>query len=634
MSAAVIRVLVLVLAAAGVSACTPAPARRSMILITVDTLRPDHVTAQGAPALFALGAEGVVFDTAISVGPLTLPAHASLLTGRIPPAHGVRDNHIDALAAATPTYSARLQSLGYDTAAFVSAVVLDRRYGLDAGFDVYDDEMPGQQPERSAEATLERASRWLAARPDPAASFFLWVHLFEPHAPYLSGSYAGEVAAADRAIGAFVASLRTRGLWDDLVVSVTSDHGESLGEHGEDTHGFFVYDSTIRIPWLLKAPGLAAGRFQPQVRLHDVLPTMMTLAAAGDGGETPPPGAALDGVDLTPYLAGNRDPGLDAYSETFLPRHQFDWAELKSIRTSSAKYVDAPQPELYRWREDPGEANNLAASEPAAATRLQSIVVRASANALAAPRRDGLDAVEAEKFMALGYIGQGRPAPDRGDTGGARPDPKSKIAIYRLVMTALTLADAGRPDEALEALGRADAMEQDLTQVHYLRGVILGAEGRYREAVTALERTVQLNPRHVLARFKLALACLRIGQTDRAESVLRAVVADEPRNMRAYQNLAALAFTRGDLARAEAMARQALAIEPDYFDAWNTLGAVYVLQERPTEAVQAMTTAVGLNPASGQAQHNLSLALRLRGDAASAAAALDKACALDRRYCQ
>lgn len=632
MSAAVLRVLVLVAAAAVASACTSAPPRRSMLLITVDTLRPDHVTAEHAPALSALGAEGVVFDTAISVGPLTLPAHASLLTGRIPPAHGVRDNHIDALAAATPTFTARLQSLGYDTAAFVSAVVLDRRYGLDAGFDVYDDEMPGQQPERRAEETLARASEWLGARPDPAAPFFLWVHLFEPHAPYLSGSYAGDVGAADRAIGAFVASLRTRGTWDDLVVSVTSDHGESLGEHGEDTHGFFVYDSTIRIPWVLKAPGLAKGRFQPQVRVLDVLPTMMALAGASDD-RAAPPGAALDGVDLTPYLAGNRDPGLDAYSETFLPRHQFDWAELKSIRTSSAKYVDAPRPELYRWREDPGEATNLAASDPAAVARLRSVVARVSANALTAPRRDGLDAVEAEKFLALGYIGQGRPASGGVDSDGARPDPKSKIEIYRLVMSALTLADAGRPDEALEALRRADAMEPDLTQVHYLRGVILGAEGRYREAAAALERTVQLNPRHVLARFKLALAFLRTGQTDRAESVLRAVVADEPRNMRAYQNLAALAYTRGDLEGAEALARQALAIEPEYFDAWNTLGAVYVLQERPADAVQALTTAIGLNPASGQALHNLSLAHRLGGDAASAAAALDKACALDRRYC-
>lgn len=610
------------------SACSATPARRSMILITIDTLRPDHVTATIAPSLTRLSAESMVFDQAISVGPVTLPAHASLLTGLLPPVHGVRDNHIFSLDPGTPAYPGWLQSQGYDTAAFVSAVVLDRRYGLDAGFETYDDEMPGEQPERGARETLARAERWLTTRAGgSAAPFFVWIHLFEPHAPYVTGSYAGEVAEVDRELGRFFDMLRARGLWDDTVLTVTSDHGESLGEHGEDTHGFFIYDSTIRIPWLLRAPGLAPGRFAHQVRLLDVMPTMVAQA---DVAGTPV--VANDGTDLSAYLAGHVDPGLDAYSETLLPRHQFNWSELKSIRTASLKYIDAPEPELFRWRDDPGESRNLAASEQATVARLRETVARVSSNAAVARRRQTSDAVEAEKFLALGYIGQAqRPA---GDDGAERPDPKGKLEIYRLVMSALSLSEAGRGDEALDALRQAAALEPDGAQIHYLRGVILGNQERYRDAATALERTVALNPRHVLARFKLALAYLRLGETDHAETVLQAVVADEPRNMRAYQNLATLAYARGDLARAESLARKAIDIDPAYFDAWNTLGAVYVVMERPADAVKALNQAVALGPGSGQAQYNLSLALRLAGDPQAASAAEEAACVRDRRYCR
>lgn len=600
-----------------------------MILITIDTLRHDYINRDLAPALATLAREAMVFDTAVSVGPLTLPAHASLLTGLLPPAHGARDNHLFSLDGATATYPTLLKSRGYQTAAFVSAVVLDRRYGLDSGFDLYDDAMPGQHPERSARDTLSRAEQWLASRDGATREpFFLWIHLFEPHAPYVTGSYAGEVTDVDRELGRFFDVLRTGGLWDEAVISVTSDHGESLGEHGEDTHGFFIYDSTIRVPWILKAPTLAHGRFAPQVRLLDVIPTMVALAEAS---ETTPILSQAEGVDLSPYLRDGGDPGLDAYSETLLPSHQFNWSELKSIRTSTFKYIEAPEPELYRWRDDPGETKNLADSEKSTVARMQAIVARASTVATEAPRRLSSDVVEAEKFLALGYIGHAHRPVGAGMTD--RPDPKDKVGIYSLVMSALTLSESGRPEEALDALDRAADLEPNLTQVHYLKGLILGGQDRYKEAAAALERAVALNPRHVLARFKLALAYLRLGATAKAETVLQGVIADEPRNMRAYQNLAALAFTRGDLARAESLARRAIEIDSNYFDAWNTLGAIYILTERPAEARQALSTAVALNPGSGQAQHNLSLALRAGGDVRAAAAAENKACALDPRYC-
>ena len=226
-------------------------APRSIVLVTIDTLRADHVSPRLTPALDALAKEAVVFDQAVTVAPLTLPAHASLLTGAYPPRHGVRDNQVFALPSEIPTYPSALKEKGYATAAFVSAIVLDHRFGLNRGFDVYDDEIQG--PERPAAETLARAERWIDAA---ARSFFVWVHLFEPHAPYRTGSYEGEVKEVDAALGTFFRHLRDRGLWDDLALSVTSDHGESLGEHREQTHGFFLYEATLRIPWILKVPGL------------------------------------------------------------------------------------------------------------------------------------------------------------------------------------------------------------------------------------------------------------------------------------------------------------------------------------------------------------------------------------------
>ena len=618
--------------ALAVAACNqpapPPPAPRSMMLVTIDTLRADHVTPRIAPALDRLASESVRFDTAVTVAPVTLPAHASLLTGTYPPAHGVRDNQVFTLPQSAPTYAKWLQSRGYATAAFVSAVVLDHRYGLNSGFATYDDDM-GSSAERSARDTLDRAERWIASARQP---FFLWVHLFEPHAPYKTGSYAGEVTATDAELDRFFSAIRSRGIWNDLVVSVTADHGESLGEHGESTHGYFVYDATIRIPWVLKAPGLNARRFVPQVRIIDVLPTMIELARAGGPEEESLPDT-VDGVNLVPFLTRNESPRLEAYAETWLPRHQFNWSELKTLRTDRFKYVAAPDPEFYDLTVDPSEkANVLSGNADAAANLERTLAAIERAHPVAVPaRRAEVDPVMAEKFMALGYIGLSG-ASDAG-SGQRLPDPKKKLDVYELTMSAYELAGRQKPAEALEALRRAEKLDPDVTQVQYLIGMILGTQGRFPEAAAALERAVTLNPRYVPARFRLALAYLRLDRYDRAERALQTVIEDEPRNVSAHHNLAAIAYSRGDFERAEKLERQAVAINPDYFEAWNTLGAIQVVTKRPSEAIAALNTAIRLNPTSGQAHYNLALAFRANGDADRASEAARKACSLDTRFC-
>jgi tetratricopeptide (TPR) repeat protein len=608
-----------------------------MIVITIDTLRADRVTPQVAPALARLAGESVAFDTAITVAPLTLPAHASLLTAAYPPIHGVRDNAVFSLPAGTPTYASALRDRGYATAAFVSAIVLDSRFGLGAGFDTYDDEI-GDAPERHAPDTLARAREWITTKA-AGKPFFVWVHLFEPHAPYLTGSYESEVTAVDRALDGFFGTLRERGLWDDLVLSVTADHGESLGEHGEKTHGFFVYDSTLRIPWLLKSPGLTPRRYAHQVRIVDVMPTMASLAGAGAGALD-----AADGVDLRPLIASGESPRVEAYADTWLPRDQFQWSDLRTIRTEQLKYIAAPRPELYDLAADPGEQHNVIADRADDAARLRRILDaidrrgvrpgsdRGRTGVRPGSERSGTDAAVDEKLRALGYIGYAPAVPV--SSSAALADPKDKLEVYTRAMDALELSEAGKAKDAVATLDAATRLDPNVAQVHYLKGSVLGTEGRYADAAAALEKAVALSPRFVLARFKLALAYVRLSRLDRAEEILRSVIADEPRNFRALHNLAAIAYSRGDLAAAEKLERQALAIDSEYFEAWNTLGAIFVVSKRTGEALDALSTAVKLNPSSGQAHYNLALAQRAGGQVRAAEENAAKACTLDRRYCK
>jgi choline-sulfatase len=595
----------------------------SIILITIDTLRADHVNDRVTPALAALSREAVVFDNAFTVAPLTLPAHASLLTAAYPPRHGVHDNHVFALGTDAPTFPGRLRERGYATAAFVSAIVLDHRYGLNRGFDTYDDEISG--PERSAAETLARAERWIESAPRP---LFTWIHLFEPHAPYRSGSYGGEVKAVDLALDPFFGFLRGKRLWDDAVISVTSDHGEALGDHGEQTHGFFVYDATMRIPWIVKAPRLGPRHVRPLARIVDELPTVVALARA----ELAAGGGVPDGVDLVPSLSKGASPDLEAYGETFLPRDQFGWSELRSIRTEKLKYIQAPRPELYDLVADPGERSNAVdarASQAGAFERALGAIARASAPLPA--RAKASDPVLEEKLMSLGYIGF---SPPGAASDGKLADPKSRIGVYNSIMSALELSEAGNVTAALAKLQHAGRLDPDVAQIAFLEGNLFGRIGRFEEAARALERTLALNPTFVGARFKLALALLRLGRADRAATTLERVVEDQPDDFRAWHNLAAIAYSQGDIDRAEHLERKALTINRDYAEAWNTLGAIHIVRRQPAAAVDALSTATRLAPGNAQAFHNLALALRALDQLERARNAAAMACSLDTQYCR
>jgi arylsulfatase A-like enzyme len=435
-------ILVMLLAMLSASSCArERPRPIGLVIVTLDTTRADRLPAYGfqgvpMPALDRLVAEGVVFDEATSVAPLTLPAHCSLFTGLLPPAHGVRDNAGAPLDGRYPTLAETLRREGFQTAAFVGSVVLRADRGLARGFDVYQDGVShdgqgSRGPQRPANQVVDEALAWLQRLgPSP---FFLWVHLYDPHAPYeppepyrtIHGDdpYVGEIAFADEQIGRLVEVLDRRGLSARTVVVVAGDHGESLGDHGERGHGIFVYQSVMRVPLIVRAPGIAAGRVRSVTRLVDVLPTTLDLL-----GVAAPP---THGISLVPMMSGKDSTNdLEAYSESLYPE-RFGLSPLRALRDGRFKLIEAPRPELYDLQADPLEQRNIHAERPALVT-----VMARRLSALAggqAPYRataaSPLSGPARERLAALGYVSGSRSAIGRAPL----PDPKDHIDRFNIL---------------------------------------------------------------------------------------------------------------------------------------------------------------------------------------------------------
>jgi arylsulfatase A-like enzyme len=417
-------------------AARPEPRPASVILITLDTTRADYLPPYGGqvplPAIERLAREGVVFDQAIAPAPLTLPSHTSLFTGRIPPAHGARVNGLTA-GGTMPVFPERLRAAGYRTAAFVGSIVLDGERGLRQGFDVYDDVnhgFGGRRLRRPANEVVDAALGWLAPvlQSADASPFFLWVHLYDAHAPHqlpaqsgasVSGdSYADAIAFMDSQIGRLVQALEDRQALHRTAIVVAADHGESLGEHGERGHGIFVYESALRVPLIVRWPGVEPRRVPDLVQLIDVAPTILAL----EGLEAPP----MDGVSLAPALSGRPAGARTAYAESVFPI-RYGWSPLRTVRDTRFKLIEAPRPELYDLASDPHELRNLYDSEPPAAARLE-----AKLRTFGPPERQvtaSPDGPAREQLASLGYV-----SPSRESTPAAPPaiwpDPKDMIGVY------------------------------------------------------------------------------------------------------------------------------------------------------------------------------------------------------------
>ncbi len=557
----------MLIACAVFAACSRAPRPERVLLITVDTLRADRVGAYGdalahTPALDALAAAGARFDAAISPTPITLPAHATLMTGLEPPRHGVRGNGVFALPAEIPTLAEHMQASGFATAAFVGAIVLDRHYGLDRGFAHYDDAMSlrhsgkdGGYAERRAEQVVDSALAWLETAPP---RFFAWVHVYDPHAEYdpppawqdrvPHDAYRSEIAYTDAQLRRLLEAVAVRYPGGKTLIVVTADHGESLGEHGEPTHSFTLYDATQRIPLIIAGPGVAPGSvIQNVVRLADVAPTVLALAGAAALPE-------IDGSDLSGALRGRDTTERLAYVETIDTRLNQGWSPLYGVRSARWKYVRAPRPELYDVLADPGELSDLSRREPRVVAELDGAVTRAHARERAlAWAHAPPSAAERAQLESLGYL-VAAPAREL-DLAVGGVDPKDVVARMRdfdLIQALLEARDfAG-------ALARAEAFPGD---------------GAYVVA-------------------QRAFVALRAGEFARAEKHARACAAVSPGYADCWVTLGRALAAQSKLAEAEVALRRASEVDPTEADAQLALGDLRVVQGDDAGAAEAYAAAI------------------------------------------
>ena len=591
----------IVLCAAAASACGKAaePRPPNVLLITIDTLRADRLGCYGrssaaTPAIDGLAREGLRFERAYTPVPLTLPAHATLLTGLEPAAHGLLDNGMVARHLGVPTLAERLSGAGYDSGAFVAAHVLNRIFGLDRGFALYDDGPPEADEGEGffhgvadARGRVDAALAWL--RRPRGGPFFLWVHLFDVHAPHVApegfgerfeDAYDGEVAYVDAQIARLLRALDTMGVAGETLVVLTADHGEGLGEHGEETHGILLHDATLHVPLVLRLPGrVRAGASSVRVvGLADVAPTVLELAGL-------PPNARVHGTSLLREPAAARP--LWAASE--YPARQYGWAALRSLRSDGMKYVEAPRPELFDLARDPGELRNLAPERPGEVAQW-SARLRETERSLAALRTAEApaeaDAETRERLAALGYARSAAPAA-RGDTG--RVDPKDGVA------------EVGVIDRAYDALQRGDTA---------------GAVARFADAVLRF-------PTSPAAWTGRGLASEAAGDRKAAEAYLRRAEALDPARAETLLRLAALAEARGDRGEELRVRRRLALLFPRHAASRRQLAAALERSGRFEEAEAALRQAQALDGSSRATRRALCRFLLARGRTAEARAVLE-----------
>ena len=648
------------------------------MLVTLDTVRADHIGSYGyekaeTPWLDRLAREGLRFAEASAPVPLTLPSHSSLLSGLLPPHHGLRNNGAGSLPEGTATLATFLAGEGYRTGAFVGAFVLDHRFGLARGFEVYDDEVERDpaagaalEDERPGSAVVDRALAWLGegVRKDASRPFFLWVHLYDAHAPYAPPSpfrerhpgrpYDGEIAAVDAQVGRLLQELESRGLAGGTLVAVAADHGEGLGEHGESTHGLLLYEPTLRVPLLMRAPGLEAGRVvRTPVSLVDVAPTLAGLLG------TSFPGARLDGRDLSAALRqGKEPPPADLYAETRYPE-MFGWSPLSALRRRNLKYIASPEPELYDLERDPAEGSDLLAQPaeqegaPAAgfATRLAEI----EAGAVEAPRGGAVDAETRARLASLGYAAGAPPAPRPGGEARKGPNPRRMAALFERFERAHNGLEAGEVEGVLpelEALVAADPANPifrgELAKAFRRQGEIARAvplyrraaedapadpdawynlatalqeAGRAAEAREAIRRAMHLDPARPEAHNTLGIVLLAEGKPEEARQEFELAVAIDPRNATAFNNLGNVLRGLGRMAEAESAYQKASAIAPRYAEPLNGLGTLEVERDRPAAALSYFERALQLAPEYHEIRLNRGIAHELAGEAEAAAVA-------------
>jgi len=636
--------LALALAVAGIAAFLLIPRLASepyrplnIVLITADTLRADHLPAYGyervsTPNLDRFAASGVLFESANTVVPLTLPSHSSMFTGTFPMYHGVRDNGGYYLDEKQITLAETLKENGYETGGFVAAFVLDSRWGLNQGFDRYFDEFDFEKYEHIALDTVQRrgdevlreALGWMdGVKHD---RFFAWLHFYdvhtpwEPPEPYLSrygkrrfGRYDGEIAYLDSLMGELFGWLEANGLDENTIVAFIGDHGESLGDHEENTHGFFIYDSTMHVPFILKIPYRqfqAGRRVRAQVRTVDLMPTLLELV-----GIEPPD--SVQGRSLVELATGETDDlGLLAYGESFYPRNHYGWSELKSIRDGTFHFIDAPRPELFDVREDPLEQKNLASQRAATVnelkTELDRLVEDHGIEGIDEQAPETLDAETEQQLAALGYLGG--PSKIKIDPDRPLADPKDKIGLFNLIKDAGSDSSDGNFEEAMAKIDEVLREDPDILEAHNIMGNLLTKEGDLDKALAAYQEALARDADYTPALFGLALTYRELGRVPEAEAGFRRILDLDPRDNRANFLLAKIHADRNEFEEALELLGHAVDVGSERAPLHNLMAECYIGLKDFDRAEEEVRTALEMKPDLPTAYYNLALIFEERGD--------------------
>jgi len=635
-----------------------APRDANVLLITLDTTRADHLscyakaagvnsgpataglkpgaTSSGksyarTPRLDALAARGVLFLHATAQVPLTLPSHACIMTGAYPPVHGLRDMGGFVLDKSHPTIASLTQAAGFQTAAFVGSRAVARRFGLSHGFDTYDDDMgpqteegklPGVFPERRASVVTDRALDWL--KQNAQRKFLLWAHYYDPHQPYdppepykreyAKSLYDGEIAYMDEQVGRLLDGLDQLGLTSRTLVIAVGDHGESLGEHGEATHGIFLYDATLHIPLIVAGPDVPRGKMiDDQVRSIDIHPTVTEFLHL-------PPSPEAQGVSLWPLIQHGTHVRSDySYGETLYPRTNMGWSELRAMRTDGWKFILAPHSELYDLHRDPGELQNLIAQHPTQAGQFEKLVWKTAGtqgkteNLTTVP----LDEQTRRELASLGYVSGG--ASSEVQLGSAAADPKNQIPVLKIIERVedfLNAHDNARAAQTMEQVVRLDPgnararvdlaaayeragqferaaeVYQNAIKLHMLTDIVYSRLGKLYlrlhkldKAVDAMTNAREINPANLDNLRNLGTAQLQLGHVDEAERAFKAILLQNDHHSAAYNGLGLVAIQRGDADAARHDFEKAIEFDSTAAEPLLNLG---VLCDKAGDKVQAL----------------------------------------------
>jgi len=606
------------------------PKDYNVILITMDTTRADRLGCYGLPGgatptidLFAR--RGVRFERCISTTPLTLPAHTSIMTGTVPPFHGVRDNGGFIVPSGIETLAKVFKAQGYATSAFVAAYVLDSKWGLNIGFDTYYDKFDLSRYEtvslgevqRPANEVIDQVLPWLEQ--NKAGKFFTWIHLYDPHTPYQppppydqlypDHPYLGEIAFTDSQIARLWAFLEANGLTENLFLVLTGDHGESLGEHGEGAHGFFVYQGALRVPLVFVTPfPKLQGVVSPGVvSLIDIMPTLCEMT----GAPLPP---QAQGKSLVPAFFDPRRVKEDyAYSETYYPRYHYGWSELRAVQDGRYKLILAPVPELFDIVRDPGEEKNLVYLEKEAYEEMRAaaegFIARTSQNAYELDVSK-VDEETREKLAALGYIGS---FSDPSRLKGLKlADPKDKIGVFNDLSHAREMGLEGKADDAIQMLQGIIADDPKIGDAHFALGNLYLRKRKYLDAIAAFEKVLELKPDDSFAVMNVAGAYQSMGRFDDAERFVLDYLKTGFQDSQLLYLLGSMNYRRKNYDKAIGYFDQCLTENPRSASSHNGLAAIYIMRDDLARAEEHLKEALALNPRLQSLRYNMAQFLEKR----------------------